>query len=84
MRYYELVKQQRQERALLIERAMVDSHWYLWRAAKALGMHPSSLRRMLHRAAKNDPDSLLARLYRMYRHRCRGPGMPPRKKTNNV
>lgn len=84
MTYKELIEQQRQERALLIERAMVDSHWQLWTAAQKLGMHPSPLRRMLSRAAKNHPESLIARMHHTYRRRCKGPGMPPRKKTNNV
>jgi hypothetical protein len=82
--YKELIEQQRQERALLIERAMLDSHWQLWTAAQKLGMHPSPLRRMLSRAAKNHPESLMARLHHTYRRRCKKPGMPPRKKTNNV
>lgn len=82
MRYHDLVKQQRKERALLIERAMIETHWRMHTAAQTLGMGPTHLRRILSRAAKTDPNSALGRLHFRYRRRCKGPGMPRKRATN--
>lgn len=80
MQYSDLVTQQRREKALLIERAMIAAQWRLYAAAQILGMGASNLRRILERASRSEPDSPLSVIYAMYRKRCKGPGSPNRKR----